>query len=180
MRHWLSTMSFCRILPLLLLLCTGNTSAQGPSKQYQIMAGFLLHFSSYVYWPQKPEVLTYCIVGTNPFGDYLQQVLTASAEKSNKKPIALAIMDDNVSAKALSVCHLIYAQQNSYKQIWGKMTNTATQLLVSDHESFIQQGGMVNFYQENQKLRFEVNLNAVQTHGLTISAQLLQLAKIHR
>ena len=173
-------MTLLRALPLLLLLLTGNTSAQTPSKQYQIMAGFLLHFSSYVYWPQQPDALKYCIVGNNPFGDYLQQVLTASTKKSNKKAIALALLDDNVSSQELSACHLIYAQQNSYQQIWGKMTHSSAQLLVSNHSDFIQQGGMVNFYQEQQKLRFEINLTSARQNGLEISAQLLQLARVHR
>jgi hypothetical protein len=51
-------------------------------------------------------------------------------------------------------------------------------LIVGDHEQFAHRGGMVNFFKEGSKVRFEVNTAAIEGSGLKISAKLLQVAKI--
>ena len=43
-------------------------------------------------------------------------------------------------------------------------------------EEFAPQGGMIGFLVDNQRLRFEVNLDAAERANLRISSQLLKLA----
>jgi hypothetical protein len=49
-------------------------------------------------------------------------------------------------------------------------------LTVSDMPQFSQRGGMIQFVLEGKKVRFEVNLTAVQRAGLTLSSELLKVA----
>ena len=51
-------------------------------------------------------------------------------------------------------------------------------LTVGETPRFIEQGGIVNFFLENGKVRFEINRSAAERSGLRISSRLLQLAKI--
>ena len=53
-------------------------------------------------------------------------------------------------------------------------------LTVSDERGFAQQGVGINFYTEEDKVRFEINQDAVNRSGLRISSKLLSLAKIVR
>lgn len=158
------------------ILFTGTTSAQTPSKQFQIMAGFLLHFSSYVYWPNSPKKITYCVVGYNPFKGYLAQVL--AARKQTKTELSLVLLEEKASLQKLKQCHVIYAQSDSYQIIWNKMRNISGTLLVGHYPEFIEQGGMVNFYQEQHRLKFEINLKSARSKGLEISSQLLTVARV--
>ena len=50
-------------------------------------------------------------------------------------------------------------------------------LTVGDSEQFAQQGGMIGFSLQDNKVRFEINLGAAQQAGLKISSRLLTLAK---
>jgi hypothetical protein len=52
--------------------------------------------------------------------------------------------------------------------------------LVGEEPSFIQQGGVANFFLEENRIRFEVNAEAAQHKQLKISSKLLSLAKIVR
>ena len=49
-------------------------------------------------------------------------------------------------------------------------------LTVSDMPQFSRRGGMIQFVVEGKKVRFEVNLTAVQRAGLTLSSELLKVA----
>jgi hypothetical protein len=48
---------------------------------------------------------------------------------------------------------------------------------VGESENFVQQGGMIGFFLEDNKVRFEINLDAAERARLKISARLLALAK---
>ncbi len=50
--------------------------------------------------------------------------------------------------------------------------------MVGEGEGFAERGGAVQFFLEDNKLRFAVNVDAVQRARLTVSAKLLALARI--
>ncbi len=49
-------------------------------------------------------------------------------------------------------------------------------LTVSDIPQFSQRGGMIQFVEESNKIRFEVNLASAEAAGLTLSSELLKVA----
>ena len=49
---------------------------------------------------------------------------------------------------------------------------------VGEMEDFDRRGGIINFYLEGTKVRFEINSTTAQKDGLKISSQLLSLGKI--
>ena len=51
-------------------------------------------------------------------------------------------------------------------------------LTVSEIDGFAQQGGIINFISERNKVRFEINPDAARRLGLNISSELLKLAKV--
>jgi hypothetical protein len=53
-------------------------------------------------------------------------------------------------------------------------------LTVSDIPQFSQRGGIIQFVQESNKIRFEVNLACAMAAGLTLSSELLKVAVIVR
>jgi hypothetical protein len=50
-------------------------------------------------------------------------------------------------------------------------------LTVGESENFVQQGGMIGFLLEENKIRFEINLEAAEHAKLRMSSRLLTLAK---
>jgi len=49
---------------------------------------------------------------------------------------------------------------------------------VSDKAGFIEQGGTIEYFIENNKLRFAVNAELAKETGLILSSKLLRIAKI--
>ncbi|MCU0791284.1 MAG: YfiR family protein [Opitutaceae bacterium] len=53
-------------------------------------------------------------------------------------------------------------------------------LTISESPAFLGQGGIINLYREEEKLRFEIAPEAAARARLTLSARLLKLARIFR
>jgi hypothetical protein len=51
-------------------------------------------------------------------------------------------------------------------------------LLVGDSVAFVQQGGCIGFFVEENKVRFAISRDAAKQQHLTISSKLLKLAKV--
>ena len=50
-------------------------------------------------------------------------------------------------------------------------------LTIGESEGFLKLNGIFNFFTENEKLRFEINLEAARLSRIKIKAQLLKLAQ---
>jgi hypothetical protein len=50
-------------------------------------------------------------------------------------------------------------------------------LTVGETRQFLEEGGLVRFYVEANRLRFQIDAEGAQREGLKISSQLLSLAK---
>jgi hypothetical protein len=56
--------------------------------------------------------------------------------------------------------------------------NDAPVVTISEINQFALRGGIINFYNEGDKIRFEINPSAAERKGLRISSQLLKRARI--
>src|SRR5436853_588792 len=51
-------------------------------------------------------------------------------------------------------------------------------LTVSDTDGFARQGGIIRFFTEKNKIRFQINTDAAKAAKLTISSKLLRIAEL--
>jgi hypothetical protein len=150
------------------------------SKEYQVKAAFLLRFIPFVEWPAHvfgdPEApIQIGILGEDPFGAVLDQMVTNQRIRNRPLIVTRAKnIDDLVD------CHLIYVCDSEIKRL-NEVTNhfsMSSILTISDLDGFAEHGGIIRFYLENKKIRFEINPHAAQRQHLKLSAQLLNLGTI--
>jgi hypothetical protein len=75
-------------------------------------------------------------------------------------------------------CHVLFislSEEHRLAEILKTLEKT-TILTVSNLPKFSQQGGMIQFVVEANKVRFEVNLTSAERAGLTLSSELLKVA----
>ena len=58
-----------------------------------------------------------------------------------------------------------------------RAVSNAPILTVGESEEFIHQGGMIGFYLQENRIRFDINLQAAKRVNLRFSSRLLLLAK---
>lgn len=158
-----------------------SDEASGISREYVIKAAFLYQFSRYVQWlvgtfsdGQTPFVIG--VLGSDPFGGVLDEI--AHTKKASELPIVIRRFP---SLADYSPCHILFVPSNTSPgqraEVIKRMRSSPV-LLVGETSGFAAQGGTVNFYREDNKIRFEINLEAAKRQQLKISSKLLNLAKI--
>jgi YfiR/HmsC-like len=160
---------------LVLALFAATRAQAGLSLEYETKAAYLFKFISYVDWPdQSAGTITIGVVGDNPFGEALAPL---NGRKVNGRTV---VVREVASAAEWRNCQIVFISP-SEKQRCGQIIESlkgSRTLTVSEIDGFAERGGIINFIAERNKVRFEINNAAARSKGLTISAELLKLAKI--
>jgi hypothetical protein len=169
----------CILLPAavcvaILLGVSSPVDAQA-SKEYLVKAAFLLKLTKYVEWPNSNEPFSIGILGDDPFGTVLDELV--KGETVHKRPMVVKRsrrVEDLKSCEVLFICR---SESNAIPQIMRDLTQSRT-LIVGDVEGFCRNGGIVNLIIQNGRLSFEINPRAAKKHGIGVDSQVLSLAKI--
>jgi hypothetical protein len=163
-------------------LLVAPAAGQVPSvDEYQIKAAFLLNFARFVEWPAKKfspadKTLDVCILGVDPFGLALQGMIKGRA--IDGRPLRLYHLKLGADT---SECEIVFISAQEAKRKTRDLPKTAWGILtVGESQNFPQNGDVVNFFTREDRIAFEINVDAADHAGLRISSKLLNLATIVR
>lgn len=175
-------MHFRSRLLVALLIALGflaRASAQSEYAEYQIKAAFLFNFAKFVDWPldafkDEKQPMTFCTIGDDPFRGALDEVVSGKMSGSH----AIRIQHYKLPQDILG-CHILFIGSQQKKRMAAIMDylKNSPVLTVGESEGFVQQGGMIGFVLEDDKLRFNINLDSARHAQLRVSSRLLSLAK---
>jgi YfiR/HmsC-like len=88
----------------------------------------------------------------------------------------------SVTHKELKTCHVVYLDEHDAARTRDvvRALSEMPVLTVGDIDGFARSGGIIGLFAEEDRIRFEVNVDVALLAGLKISAQLLNLARIIR
>ena len=151
------------------------------SREYAIKAGFLYHFSTYIKWPRdvfpgdgKPFVIG--VYGNNPFGDALIKI--ALRKKVDGQPIEIRQIS---TVDEASACQIVFIPRTVPLQEQAAVlqaTNGFPVLTVGEIDGFVQRGGVVQFFLENNKVRIAFGEKSHLRDDLKVSSKLLTVARM--
>jgi hypothetical protein len=174
----------CFLLLLVLILnLFGPQTAQAQSdstREYQIKAAFLYNFIQFVKWPGTTfpsSDAPFCIgiLGDDPFGSALDDTIQGEAINGHR-----LIVMRSPRIEELMECQMIFVCRSEAGHVDAILSQLSSKpiLTVSEVPDFASAGGDIDFYLSNDKVRFEINPQAVRQGGLKMSSQLLALGKI--
>ena len=174
----ISVITFAAVL--LLNLATPTRGQVSPSVEYQVKAAFLLNFAKFIDWPANafPDEKTpfkVCIFGYDPFGSALDEIIRGK-NINNRELLAQRI----AAPPELKTCQIVFVSERGEKRLPEILNNLkdSSALVVGENENFAERGGSVQLFLENNRMRFAVNVDAVQRARLAVSSKLLALARI--
>jgi len=154
-----------------------HIGAAAPLAEYEVKAAFIHNIVKFVEWPAASPAsrrARLCLLGDDPSGGAFGVL--------QGKPIGAA--DWEVvrvdGGRSLDECRVLFiaaSERANLGRILARIEGSPV-LTVGDTEGYAGQGVMVNFYLEENRVRFEINREAAARARLTISAQLLKLARI--
>ena len=164
----------------------GETAAQvsdTDSSEYLIKAGFIYNFAKFVEWPStafadadSPIVIG--VIGVDPFGLQIDRIV--EDKKIGTRGFVVKRFKWGKDLKDLKDCKILFVSPSERGHIDEilQLVKGLPILTVGETPGFAERGGMIRFTLEDNRVRFEVNVEAARHVDLNISSRLLTLAKI--
>jgi len=150
------------------------------SSEYLIKAGFIYNFANLVQWPstaftQPDSPIVIGILGEDPFGTVLDRVL--AGKKVNGR---IFLVKRLKSIPDLKECHIVFVSSSEMAHLAEAihLVKGMPILTIGEIPGFAKRGGIINLFLEDNKVHFEVNVEAAKEADLNISSRLLALARI--
>lgn len=177
---WSAIASFA--LLLLCTLCAGNSAAADASAQdieQRVKAAFLFKFGGYVEWPERvfprsDSPLVIGVAGTDVLAEELSRI--TSGRTMNGRPVVVRRVRSGEQAAGVHVLFVSRSEAGRFGELLS-VTQGQPVLTVTETEKGLAQGSVINFVIADNRVRFEVSLEAANRNGLRIGAPLLAVAQ---
>lgn len=181
-RRWFGVHS-ALVLFLQALASPAAYSADLPVDANSLRGVWLERFTRFIEWPVAHRVhdnvvpFELCVLDDPAFATLLGSLYA-------KQPIkGKAVRIHAVTASmALTRCDLLFLDSAPAptRDALLEQARAAHTLVVSASPGFAEAGSHINLYEEDGYLRFEINVDATQQAGLTVSSHLLKIARVVR
>jgi hypothetical protein len=167
-------------LALLLLALAAAPAAHADSEPAAVKAAFVFNFIKLVSWPEPrlpggAAPLQVCVLKGDEMEAPLRQALAGKVVGSHPIQVTALTAEQNPAP-----CHVLYLGGRGGARNAALMARAAGQgvLLVDEGERFTWPNGMIRLFEEQNRMRFEINLQALERSGLKVDPRLIRLARI--
>lgn len=156
-----------------------GASAQQSASESSVKAAFLYKFAGYVEWPASafatpvaPIVIG--VVGSDEVANDLARI--APGRSIAGHPIAVKRLGEGESLRGLAIVFVGRAAAARIPAV-ARAAQRDNVLVVTESEGALEQGSAINFVVLEDRVGFEVSLEAAERTGHRISARLLAVAR---
>lgn len=165
------------ILTIVLLSClnTIESEASEITKADKVKAAIVYKLTKFITWPEKKQTLALCIIGN---GSINRELLKINHKFSMGRRIS--VTHKMPTAPLEKLCDLVYIHNikaNVISDALNKLKNKSV-LTISDSDNFVYQGGVIGLFRTGSRIQFAISQSATRNAGLSISSQLMGLAKV--
>jgi hypothetical protein len=151
---------------------------QSVAEEYQVKAAFLFHFAQFVDWPpglmnNSDSPLILCIFDDEPSRQDFQSTIEGKAIGARVLHIRQISQSQEVQG-----CNILFLSRDEVQRQTAILRSLRGMpvLTVGETDDFLSNGGMIRFHLDQDKIRFDINLDGAESSHLKISSRLLLLA----
>jgi hypothetical protein len=154
-------------------------SAYAASVEHEVKAAFIHNFTKFIDWPPEAfedenSPFRVGILGTGPIDKPLMKL---NGKKVNSRSLEVSRVSNLNQVSQYHVIFVNSSENGRMRSILLALKGTGI-LTIGDTSDFAERCGVINFYLQSGKVRFEINIEASQQENLKISSKLLRLARI--
>jgi YfiR/HmsC-like len=161
------------------IVAAPNAHAQDALPEYQVKAAYLFNFLKFVEYPNESFMdplapIVIGVIGDDPFGNALPQVVIGKTVQGRDLVIHVYRIGEDLRG-----AHILFISASERKRLPMILSSLrgSSVLTVADTEGFLEAGGMIQFLNENGRIRFAINVDATSRAKLKMSSKLLSLAR---
>jgi hypothetical protein len=151
-----------------------NALAEKPSRD-DVQAAYLYNFGKFVRWPESRGLgpMLVCVAGEDPLGQTINKLV--EGEQINGRHLEERNLD---RPEGVGACSILFVGSIERARVDTFLAAAEGKpiLTVSDSPDFLAHGGMIQFVQVEDHVRFSVNLDACNRHSVALSSELLKVA----
>ena len=151
----------------------------GPSREYLVKAAFLYNFAKFTVWPVEAFAdakapLRLCILGEDRFHGAFKAL---EGRIVKNRPI---VASRPSSTDSLGQCHLLFIGASEHGRLGTILESLRGMpvLAVGDTPRFARSGGIIRLETVDNRVRFEINVEAAHHAKLKLDSRLLRLGRI--
>lgn len=168
------------LLLALALVSTVVTGGQGGApSEYQVKAAFLYNFAKFVTWPagtfdSDGAPIRIGILGRDPFDGALER--TVAGKQVDGRPFEVVHV---VAGGRPGRCQVLFFGSDERRTPREVLDPIRLQgvLTVGESDRFLEEGGGILLFTEDDQVRFQVNTEATNGAGLRLNSRLLGVAR---
>jgi hypothetical protein len=176
MKHTLRASICAFLLPLAAASAPVRAQVDAGS-DVALKAQFLFNLARFTEWPSigPTASITLCVVGDARIAKTL--IETVRGQRIGAHQVGVEALG---SSGPMPPCHMLFVAGSEAKRAAALLDRVKRQpvLTVSDDKDFARSSGIVEFFDENGRVRFAINTDGAERAGLKLSSRLLGLARI--
>lgn len=160
----------CGFFPLFAVAPTEN----------EVKAAYLFNFTKFVQWPEKAfrsprDPLIVCIWDRDELLSATQAALRDRTTGARRFEVRDRREDGDPAE-----CHLLFMGNRDLGALEQELAAVSSRpvLTIGDAPGFCSSGGIIGLFNEERRVRFEINIPAGEGAGFKFSSNLLQLARL--
>ncbi len=142
----------------------------------KITAGFVYNFARLAVWRELPgdESIHLCVLASPDFVSVFRNF-------SGKRAAGRVIEVFEFSKKMARQCHILFIDKIKGAAVQCQsLTDNMNLLTISNIPDFAHSCGIIGLYEDDNQLRFEINIDAINKSKVRLSSYLYKLARIIR
>jgi hypothetical protein len=161
--------------------CALNLCPAAVDPEDELKAAVVLSFVRYAEWPPSDSNSAPVIVGVlgrKSLADALRRTLEGKTAGSRK--IQTLELKANQDARGCQIIYLALTKVSELKRELTAFNESTRAITIGEDDKFLELGGAVNLHMTDGHVGFEVNVNTIESKGVTISSKLLRFGQVRR
>lgn len=148
------------------------------AKEAAIRAAYIYNFCLFVGWPvttlKETDPIIIGVAGRNQFFDLV--IEAARGKTVRGRQLDVRRVSSVAEARRTHVLFVGFTEENKIDE-YLKALRDEPILTVGDSKAFSAKGGIVRFFRDEERVLFQINLEAAKDSRLTLAAKLLALSR---
>jgi hypothetical protein len=169
------------LTPLLVLFVAASSFSHAQiAREDQVKAAYVYNFAKFVEWPARDFAtatapIRICVMNDHSFETELNQIVNGKTIAG--RPVSIVGAQDADQCRRCQVLFVNSSQERQVRPIIQALRDSSV-LTVGETTGFLDEGGIINFVTQDDRVQFAVNHRAADRAGLRISSRLLSVARL--
>jgi len=158
---------------LLFYISLSTAHAMKSENELKLKTAYLYNFTKFTHWPEDLKIIKICISVDHPISKSIQSL---HEKKSNDKVIEIETIKTEEEVHGCNLIYLSGVSQDFYQKVMGLSLGKPI-VTIKDIDEYKEVETMITLFEENKRLRFQINIDKAKESGVVFSSKLLKYSE---